>query len=487
MSEMKENYDLRHVIEILKRHEGQYLEMEKEVDAKAEICGIYRKMGARGTVRRPTKLGPALMFNNIRDYPQSRIFIGALGRRERVGLELGIDPKDLGSAFWEAAEHPIPPVVNTKEVPLCQEYVFRADEPGFDIRKILPAPMNTLNDAGPYITMGLCYAHDPVSKDANIAVHRICIQDKDTLTIGFGGARHLAKFKDTAKELHQPLPISVNIGTDPAIYISSCFQAPTTPLGYDELGIAGAIRKQPVELAPCVTINEYAIANAEYVIEGEIYTDQTMAEDSTTHSGRALPEFGGYNGEARNFPILKVKAVTCRKNPIMQICIGSSEEHVNMAGIAQEASILKATRTAFGDKIVNVYNPPGGGGKLMSVIQFRKDVPEDEGKQRQAALQALGACNEVKNIFLVDEDVDIYDADDVFWAFTTRFKPELDMSVISNVKCHKADPTQKKYYDPAIRQEGIGSKTIYDCTVPFDVRDKMMRPDFMDVDLKNYW
>ena len=64
----------------------------------------------------------------------------------------------------------------------------------------------------------------------------------------------------------QALPISISIGVDPAIEIASCFEAPTTPLGYDELQIAGAIRNEPVELVQCLTIQERAIANAEYVI-----------------------------------------------------------------------------------------------------------------------------------------------------------------------------------------------------------------------------
>ena len=75
---------------------------------------------------------------------------------------------------------------------------------------------------------------------------------------------------ERAEELGQKLPISISIGVDPAIEIGSCFEPPTTPLGYNELSIAGALRGEPVELAPCLTVKENCIANAEYVIEGEV-------------------------------------------------------------------------------------------------------------------------------------------------------------------------------------------------------------------------
>ena len=89
------------------------------------------------------------------------------------------------------------------------------------------------------------------------------------------GARHLGVFREKAEKAGKPLPISISIGVDPAIEIATCFEPPTTPIGYNELSIAGAIRNQAVELIQCLTINEKAIANAEYVIEGELIPECT--------------------------------------------------------------------------------------------------------------------------------------------------------------------------------------------------------------------
>jgi len=478
--------DLRSAIEMLKEIPGQCIETNQLVNLKAELTGIYKKIGARGTVKRPSKLGPMMLFNNIDGYKDARVAIGVVGTRERVGYLLDTDPDKLGEFYNKSLNNPIAPTEIPADHALCHEEVYLASDPDFDIRKILAAPLTTERDAGPYITMGLCYAHDPENGNRNATIHRMCIQNKDELTIGFGGYRHIGVFKDKAFAKGENLPISVSIGIDPAIYLASCFEPPTTPLGFDELSIVGAIRERPAEVTRCLTVDEYCIANAEIVIEGELIHDYTLKEDSATNSGRALPEFPGYSGPAWTQPVLKVKAVTCRKNPIMQICIGSSEEHVNMSGIPAEASILNFLESAMPGKVINAYCPPSGGGKFNAIIQFRKTRPPDEGKQRQAALGVLAICSEVKNVFVVDEDVDIFDPYDVQWAMTTRFRPDLDLIVLPGVRCHPGDPTQKQFYDPQLRDNGLAYKAIYDLTAPFDLKEKFERPEFMDVDVSAF-
>ena len=115
------------------------------------------------------------------------------------------------------------------------------------------------------------------------------------------------------------MPVTVSIGLDPAVYMCAGFEAPTTPLGYNELQIAGAIRGRAVELAPALTVPETCIAHAEYVIEGYLSITDTVREDVNTGTGRAMPEFPGYTGEAKPaLPVIHVTAVTHREHPIMQ-------------------------------------------------------------------------------------------------------------------------------------------------------------------------
>lgn len=483
-----EIYDLRSALLALKNMTGQLIETDREVDPMAELAGVYRYIGAGGTVMRPTKEGPAMIFHKVKGFPDAKVVIGVLANRHRVARLLDTRVEELGQLLRNSVNSPIPPVVvDPKEAP-CQQVVHMATDSDFDLRKLVPAPTNTPQDAGPYITLGMCYATHPDSKVSDVTIHRLCVQGKDELSIFFTpGARHIGAMAKRAEELGMNLPISISIGVDPAIEIASCFEPPTTPLGFNELSIAGALRKRAVELAPCITVAENAIANAEYVIEGEIIPGVRVREDQNSNSGYAMPEFPGYTGEASHqCSLIKVKAVTHRINPIMQTCIGPSEEHVSMAGIPTEASILDMVERAMPGRLQNVYAHSAGGGKYMAVLQFKKLDASDEGRQRQAALLAFSAFSELKNIILVDEDVDPFDSNDVLWAMNTRYQGDMDTVFLPGVRCHPLDPSQSPEYNPNISVKGISCKTIFDCTVPYHLKDKFRRAQFFEVDPKPF-
>lgn len=484
----KEVIDLRSALELLESIPGQMVHTDVEVDPSAELAGVYRYVGAGGTVARPTKTGPAMTFENVKGHQGAKVVIGLLASRKRVGYLLNSKPEKLGFMMRDAVKNAIAPVVVDKAKAQCQEVVHLATDEGFDIRKLIPAPTNTPEDAGPYVTLGMCYASDVETDESDVTIHRLCLQSKDEISMFFTpGARHLGAFREKAEALGKPLPISISIGVDPAIEIASCFEPPTTPLGFNELSIAGAIRGKAVELAPCVTIDEKCIANAEYVIEGELLVGARVREDQNSNTGKAMPEFPGYTGPANaELPVIKVKAVTHRVNPIMQTCIGPSEEHVSMAGIPTEASILDMVERAMPGRVQNVYAHSSGGGKFIAVIQFKKTVPSDEGRQRQAALLAFSAFPELKQVILVDEDVDIFDTNDVLWAMTTRMQADVDIVTIPGVRCHPLDPSNDPACSWSIRDHGIACKTIYDATVPFNQKARFQRAKFMEVDVKKF-
>lgn len=479
--------DLRSALDMLSRIPGQFATTDTPVDPMAELSGVYRYVGAGGTVMRPTREGPALMFNKVKGFDDVRVVIGLLASRRRVALMLGCAPEALGFVLNDAVAAPIDPVKVGAEKATCREVVHRADEPGFDVRKLLPAPTNTEEDAGPYFTMGLVYASDPETGESDVTIHRICVQSADELSIYFVPGRHIDAFRMKAEAAGKPLPISINIGVDPAIEIAACFEPPTTPLGFDELSIAGGLRKRPVELVDCLTVKARAIANAEIVIEGEILPDVRVREDQNSNTGKAMPEFPGYTGGAQQaIPVIKIRAVTHRRHPILQTVIGPSEEHVSMAGIPTEASILAMVERAMPGKLLNVYAHSSGGGKYLAVLQFKKTIAADEGRQRQAALLAFSAFSELKHVILVDEDVDLFDTNDVLWAMTTRFQGDVSTAFIPNVRCHPLDPSSKPEFSPSIRAPGAACKTIFDCTVPFHLKGQFQRCKFKEVDVKRF-
>jgi UbiD family decarboxylase len=320
-----------------------------------------------------------------------------------------------------------------------------------------------------------------------VTIHRMCIHGPDTMSVAISSPRHIGVFREKAEAMGKPLPVSVSIGLDPAIYLATSFEAPTTPLGLDELTIAGGLRGRPVELVDCVSQPAKAIARAEIVIEGEFRPGEYADEDAVNHTGWAMPEFPGYTGRAqRHLPIFHVTAITHRSDPIFQMLVGPGEEHVTLTGLPTEASIFRLLHDAMPGVLQNVYCHPAGGGKFLAILQIRKALPSDEGRQRQAALTAFAAFSELKHVILVDEDVDLYDTNDVMWAMTTRFQGDVSLMTLPAVRCHTADPSATPEYNQVLRRSGITCKTVFDCTVPFDMRESFERSQFVDVDVERF-
>jgi gallate decarboxylase subunit C len=469
--------DLRSALEFLERIPGQLLRNPDPVDPIAELAGVYSRVGAGTPVAPPTRIGPAMLFECVKGYDMP-VVTGVLASRERTALLLGSTVERLPLDLLEALNHPQTPVVVSGEEAPCQEVVVRAP---FDLRRLIPAPTNTLLDAGPYFNMGLMRAEDPETGEADVTIHRLCVHGPDLLSVFFVPGRHIDQFRIKAERAGRSLPVSISMGLDPAIYLAACFEPPTTPLGFDELTIAGGVRRRPVELVECVSVAAKAIARAEIVLEGEIPPGERIREDAQTNTGYCMPEFPGYLGKAQpELPVIRVKAVTHRRNPILQTIVGPGEEHVNLTGIPTEASILRMVENAMPGRLVNVYCHSAGGGKYLAILQFKKATESDEGRQRQAALTAFAAFPELKHVILVDEDVNIFDSNDVLWAMTTRYQGDVSTVFIPGVRCHPLDPSQSPEFSPSIPADGISCKTIFDCTVPWRLKSRFRRAPFLE-------
>lgn len=102
------------------------------------------------------------------------------------------------------------------------------------------------------------------------------------------------------------------------------------------------------------------------------------------------------------------------------------------------------------------------------------------------ALLAFSAFSELKHVFLVDEDVDPFDLNDVLWAMNTRFQGDADIITIPGVRCHPLDPSNSPEFSPSIKDSGVACKTIFDCTVPFNQKERFKRCSFKEVDPKKW-
>jgi gallate decarboxylase subunit C len=475
--------DLPSALDLLSKIPGQLLKIKKPVDPYCELAGVYKVLGAGTPAVPPTRMGPAALFENVKGY-DIPVVTGVLASRERTALLMGCTQDRVAPALLDAVRHPVAPVMVSQSQAPCQEVIHSSP---LDIMKILPVPTVTALDAGPSFCIALLYAADPETGEEDVTVHRMCVVGTDEISVYFITGRHIDQFRMKAERMGKSLPVSINIGMDPIIYLTSCFEAPTTPIGFNELSIAGAVRNRPVEMVNCVSVKAKAIARAEIVIEGEILPNRRIAEDINTGKGYMMPEFPGYMGKSQPaLPVLKVSAITHRRKPIFQTLVGPGLEHVNLLGIPTEASILRLVGDSQPGRLINVYAHPSGGGKYLAIMQVRKAVATDEGRQRQAALAAFAAFAELKHIILVDEDVDIFNTDDVLWAMTTRYQGDRSTVFLPGVYLHALDPSSSPAFSPSILAPGIACKMIFDCTVPYALREDFKRAEFMDVKIEDY-
>jgi 4-hydroxy-3-polyprenylbenzoate decarboxylase len=166
--------------------------------------------------------------------------------------------------------------------------------------------------------------------------------------------------------------------------------------------------------------------------------------------------------------------------------IGPGEEISNLLGIPTEASILSLVERSIPGRLLNVYAHAAGGGKLLAIMQFKKDSIKDEGRQRHAALLAFASFVELKHVILVDEDVDVFDTKEVLWAMTTRYQGDVSTIFMPGVRCHPSDPSESREFSPSIADKGISCKTIFDCTAPYSLKKNFRRAPFKDMDVKRF-
>ena len=459
------------MINYLKNQEGQIKEISEAISPKYDIAHHYSIIGAGIPASNNTILGPAVLFTNVKGY-SIPVLVGLFGSRRRNRLLLTGDKKqnDMLKTILNALENRKKTVKINK--PACQENIITKN---INLQKTLPILTLTKNDAGAYITLGLVYAIDPVTGNKNISIHRLCIHGPDKLSIWIVPGRHLDVFYKNAIKKGKKLPVSINIGMDPAIYFASCFSEPLIKQGENELEIAGGIREKPVMVSDCVKVDAECISSAEIVLEGEI-TNELVNENIKNPLGMSMPEFLGYYGVSKSsVPVVKIRAITFRNNPIYQTLIGPGIEQSELLGIPTEISIYRIIKETLKVDIKNAYYSSAGGGQLLLILQINKHSKLDDIKVKQAGLLAISTYNMLKYVFLIDEDVNIYSHEDIMWAMTTRFQVSSDITIIDNLPGFPADPSQSPEYSNKIFFNGSTSKAVFDCTIPWSLKKQFKR------------
>ncbi|MBT7759237.1 MAG: UbiD family decarboxylase, partial [Rhodospirillaceae bacterium] len=312
-----------------------------------------------------------------------------------------------------------------------------------DINAQLPVPTHNELDSGPYIAAGLMISRNPTNGIQNVSIHRCQISGKDRIGVLLL-PRHTWTYAQLAEEAGEALEVAIVIGVDPASLLAS--QA-IVPLDFDEMEIAGAFHGAPVEMVKCQTNNVRVPARAEIVLEGRVLPGVAEPEGP-------FGEFPQYYGRRANRHVIQVDAITHRKNPIFHTIVGGGMEHLLLGGLPREATLLE-TLQRNDPSVLDVHLSRGGVCRYHLVVKIRK---KQEGQAKNIMMGAFAGHYDIKQVTVVDEDVNIHDGEAVEWAVATRFQADRDLLVVGNTQSSKLDPTTT--------DDGVGAKMGLDATIP---------------------
>lgn len=420
----REINDLRGFIQRLDE-EGLLARIRAEVDWKYELGGIALK-----------SLGPparrALLFENIKGY-KTPLFTNGLLTVKELAIGLGLDPDiDEASLVQQTAkrlERPIKPTL-LKTGPCKENKVFGKD---VDVLKF-PVPWWTEKDGGRYLgTWHQVIAKDPDSDWTNVGTYRSMVHEPNLIGIHFSPFQHIALILNKYRKMNKPMPIAVAIGTEPA-----CMLVSITPIaaGLSEWEMAGALRGRPLEVVKGETVDLDIPAHAEIVLEGELLLDETRPE------GPFGEHTGFYGGGTRPSPVARIHCITHRNNPIFRgSVLGKpiSEDHrcLSLTLAAQALAMFKAS----GFPGVTAVNCPAGGDPdFCAIVSIHKSYASQGLDAGRLLLSGKGG-KIIKHVIVTDDDINVFDLNEVLWVVNTRMQPSRQVHITRNEVGSRIDPS----------------------------------------------
>ena len=405
-----------------------------------ELVDLHQAVDIRHIATLVDQAKTALYFHNVIGYDMP-VVSGIIRSRERATMALGCEKfGDIEFKLQEAIDHPIPPkYVNTSPT---RDVLMKGDD--VDLYK-LPIPMSSIYDGGPMITAGVVITRDP-ELGMNSGIYRFIVKEKNLTGIDIVTPNNMRLFAQRAFEAGRPCPISISIGTHPIEITGSGYRA---PLGVDEMAIAGGLRGEPVELAQCETIDMPYIADAEIVLEAEI-----LPTGWTWPEGR-FGEFTRLMGGLHWNPLLRVKAISMRKDAVYYN-LHMPWENTWLAAPTRYAQIRAALKIA--NVSVKDINVTLGGCAFWHAVISIKKAPGDGKNALLAALSVM----DLKHVVVVDDDIDVNDPTDVEWAIATRVQGDRDVIVIPGARAKPLDPSLPQ----GAGVVPVGAKVGIDATIP---------------------
>jgi UbiD family decarboxylase len=377
----------------------------------------------------------------------------ALASRSRFALAFGVTPQQLlPEILRRLRSKPEIVDVGREEAPV-QQVVLAGD--AIDLTK-LPVHLQHGKDGGLYISAGMDFARDPATGLVNVGLRRFMLHGRALTGIDLVAPSDLRNIYLAALARGERLPLSVVVGGHPVDYFGATMRMPG-----DELSLLASLRAMPMPVVRCVTNDLRVPADAEWVLEGY------LGEEGYREPEGPYGEFLGYYGGVKTNPIFHVTAITRRRDALFQtLTIGgaamSCTDTAQLTTLRTEVLIWRALETAIREPVA-VYAPPATGGVYNVRIAMRQRVP---GEARNAIAAAFGSLANVKNVFVVDPDIDIFSDEQMEWALATRYQPDRDYVVASGFRTIPLDPSLASH-------ASLGAKGGFDLTMPIGAQKKL--------------
>ena len=392
----------------------------------------------------------------LREYPKDTVIVknvegydmpvvtGICNTRDKIAKSINCEVSEITEKIIDAMENPLEVTKFTD----FSEY----DNLDIDLGKI-PILTHYKRDGGAYITAGVVFARDPVTGIQNASIHRMMVLDDKRLVIRIV-PRNLYTYFQNAQKAGEDLQIAIAIGMDPAILLAS---TTSIPIDYNEMEVANAFKDGALELIKC---GDLKVPQADIILEGKISVTETVAE------GPFVDLTDTYD-IIRDQPIINLEKMHIKKdNPAYHAIVPAGFEHKLLQGLPQEPRIYKAVKNAV-PTVENVVLTEGGCCWLHAVVSINKQT---EGDGKNAIMAALSAHPSLKHCVAVDADVNIFDAEDVEYAISTRVKGDRDIMIVPNVRGSSLDPVAES--------DGTTTKIGVDATKSLKTLEKFERVSF---------
>ena len=385
---------------------------------------------------------------------QYEVITAVSGSRKRVAAAFGVETNDIAHEMNRRLGKAQPVVeISSAEAPV-HEIVRTGDQ--VDLTTLPFHPQHDY-DGGTYISSAIDYSVDPATGKTNVGCRRLMLRGKNPLRTNLTAPSDLQNAYRAAVKRGERLPVSFAIGSHPLDFLAATAKIPV-----DEFGLVGTLRGEPVPMVRGLTNGVLAPADAEVIVEGYLH------EHGYTELEGPYGEFWGFYGPVHIDPVFHVTAITQRKDAIFQSVLHSGRmlgraDSSNLAAVHAEAQVWRLLRAARIEPVA--VNPVlSAGGRVHLRVSLRNPPPG----QPRAAISALFTISGIRNITIVDDDIDVFNDEEVEWAMSTRMRADRDVMIASGFPGYYTDPTASK--DSTVAKIGYDATMLPEQREDFEFR-----------------